>query len=467
MVPGGDESVTVHATDADGSPCSFTVSNNDPEVASFTISDSTLQITGLEYGTADLIVTSETGLTCTIPVQVYDQFTIDTGELLVRYTNSYIMEWGAILKNFEFWWPRYQGWHMLGTLQWNKTWGTPSNYPIKMIVLKAIDGSDALAYPESWEVEWSSSYPSWTGPDEITIWNPIPPEGYVAMGSVAKAGDDTVPPSLTCVVCVREDLTIAGEAGEIIYAEDNFALYFNDSPDAGPHEFCYLPTGTSICALWGVNPTPATHPELNVLNVELPMLGEALQTYLPQLTNFEAPPLESPPVMAKAMLVPYTIVNDQLYSNNLSWQYANSPFYRLERQVFYKRLYHNHNTSSQPQTNSVTIISGVTTEESQSFWSETSVSVSVEAGISIGDVISGKVNTTVSESFGYQTQTSVTELEQKEVETSINTAPGTAAACWQMYNRFVLFRHNGVDLEPVDSWEFGIDSYVVDDYPDE
>jgi len=196
------------------------------------------------------------------------------------------------------------------------------------------------------------------------------------------------------------------------------------------------------------------------------MLAEApYQTYLPQLTSFEEPPLESLPTMAKAMLVPCTIVNDLQYTDNLHWRIANSPLYRLERYVFYKRLYHNHNTSSQPQTNSVTIISGVTTTESERFWNETSVSVTVEAGVSI-KMFSGKISATVSRTFGYETQSSVAELEQREVQTSINTAPGTAAACWQKYNRYVLFRHNGVIYEEVYAWEFGIDSYVVDDYPD-
>jgi hypothetical protein len=200
--------------------------------------------------------------------------------------------------------------------------------------------------------------------------------------------------------------------------------------------------------------------------VDLPMLAEApYQSYVPQLTSFEEPPERSQPTMAKAMLVPCTIVNDSRYSGDPGGQIASSPLYRLERQVFYKRLYHNHNTSSQPQTNLVEIKSGVKTEEAQSIWTETNIEVSAEAGVSI-EAFSGKVSTTVSRKFGYKTQTSVTELLSKAVTTSINTAPGTAAACWQKFNRYVLLRHDGVGLEEVRSWEIGIDSYVVDDFPD-
>jgi hypothetical protein len=77
-----------------------------------------------------------------------------------------------------------------------------------------------------------------------------------------------------------------------------------------------------------------------------------------------------------------------------------------------------------------------------------------------------KVSTTVTTSFGYETMTSVAVLQEKEVNSTINTSPGKAAALWQQYNRFILKRHKGTSLEPVAAWEFGIDSYVTDEYPD-
>ncbi len=113
----------------------------------------------------------------------------------------------------------------------------------------------------------------------------------------------------------------------------------------------------------------------------------------------------------------------------------------------------------------MTITSGVTTTESERYWNETAISISVEAGISI-KLFSSKVSTTVTTSFGYERQTSVAVLQEKSVASSINTPPGRAAALWQQYNRYVLKRHNGTQLEPVAAWEFGIDSYVTDEYPD-
>jgi hypothetical protein len=203
-----------------------------------------------------------------------------------------------------------------------------------------------------------------------------------------------------------------------------------------------------------------------VLNVKLPMLAETpYQEYVPKLSGYDPPVDETVPILAREMLVPCTVVSDPLYANNQMWRVSNSPLYRLERQVFYKLLYHNYNQTSLTQHNSYTRRYGVTTEESNEFWSETSISVTVEAGISI-KMFDAKVTTTVSKSFGYSTMTSVSELEESEYESGIDVLPGKAVAIWQRWNRFVLKRHNGTSLEPVKAWEFGINSFVTDEYPD-
>jgi len=302
-----------------------------------------------------------------------------------------------------------------------------------------------------------------------SFWRPIPPEGYVALGTVV-ANNTWNQPSLSDVVCVRSDLTITAEAGAFIYDDRGTGAYMFlscwkiDQPTCGPHDYAYLAPGTFVgVSNWN---SPSVNPMLNVLNVELPMLAEApYQSFVPKLTGYDVPPEETVPMMGKAMLVPCTIVNDLLYANNIGWRVANSPLYRLERHVYYKLLYHNYNQTSEMQTNSVTIRSGVTTTESQSYWEETAVSLSVEAGVSI-EFFSSKVTATVSQTFGYSSQTSVSELQEIERSSSINTPPGKAAALWQQYNRYILKRHNGTTFEPVSAWEFGINSYVTDEYPD-
>lgn len=203
-----------------------------------------------------------------------------------------------------------------------------------------------------------------------------------------------------------------------------------------------------------------------MLNVELPLLAEApAREFAPTLRGYASPAPETAPRFACAMLVPCNVVRDEEYADDMPWRVANSPFYRLERQVYYKLLYHNYNQTSEVQTNQVTIRSGVSTTESESFHQNTAVGVSFETGVDI-KIFSSKVTTTISLEMGYDSQTSVTELQEREVATSINTAPRKAAALWQEYNRYVLYRHDGTELEPVSAWSFGIDSYVTDEFPD-
>jgi hypothetical protein len=62
---------------------------------------------------------------------------------------------------------------------------------------------------------------------------------------------------------------------------------------------------------------------------------------------------------------------------------------------------------------------------------------------------------------------SVTALRESHIVVTIFTVPGKAAACWQQRNAYRVKRHRGTELDVVGELEFGMDSYVVDEYPDE
>ncbi len=467
MVPGAGDTVTIRAEKSDGTRDSCTIDNSDPNVAMATLSDSTIEITGVDYGMANINISSSEGQNRTLPVQVYTPFNFDTGDLTVTFTDSFTFIWNDMpafgSPDASFHDPVLpEGYRSLGSLG-IPDWSDP-NGRYAMMVVQANAGSDALAEPVGYELVWSC-HPLFT---IASFWTPVPPAGYVAMGTVVVLGLN--PPPLDKVVCVREDLTIDAEAGTFIWSDagtgmpTDLGCWRIDQPDTGPHEYCHLLSGTFIG--WDLYDPPVFHPVMHVLRANLPMLAEAPnQNFMPRLTGFDTPPEETDPMMAKAMLVPCTIINDAAHGDNVAWQVANSPMYRLERQVYYKLMYHNYNQTSEMQTNSVLIRSGITTSESERIWNETEISLSVEAGLSF-KAFSGKITATVSRRFGYETQVSVAELQEKEVSSSINTPPGKAAALWQKYNKYILLRHNGTTLEPVSSWEFGIDSYVTDEYPD-
>lgn len=467
LVKGGTQTIQVDAYDKNANRESFEVTSGNTEIATVTQLDSTLTVSGVNFGSTTITITSNSGKIKGIPVKVYNSQIFETDELLISYAQTFFPPWycTSYPPPTAFAFPLVtDGFRALGPLCYNADLVTDPNGVYAVMVVKAKPGSDALASPIDYEFLWGAN-PDY---DIGAFWRPVPPDGYKAMGVVAWQGYNK--PPLDAVWCVREDLTVRGEANQEgfinILANGSYLLYTwkTESPVAGPHENAYFAPGTFVCTY--ENNPPSVDPAMNVLNVNLPMLAETpYQQYVPKLTGYDPPAGETVPILAREMLVPCTILNDPQYSSDPMWRITNSPFYRLERQVFYKLLYHNHNQTTITQHNSYTRRSGVTTQESNEFWTETGVSVSAEAGVNIS-VFSAKVSSNVSKALGYSTMTSISELEEEEYESGVDVLPKKAVAIWQRFNRFVLKRHNGTALEPVKVWEFGINSYVTDEYPD-
>jgi hypothetical protein len=470
VVLGGTEDIVVTATDEYNLPQTFSVKSDDEEIATVTKTDSIITITGKNYGTTNVKVSCGANLTKTFPVQVYDSKIVEAGELLIAFVDKFEYRWnseGCSLAA-SFYHPVTTDWfHALGSIGFDEI--SDPNGKKWAVVVKAKPGSDALVPPDSYDFVWNSRG---TGADnEGSFWNPIPPPGYKALGTVAQRGFDK--PSINDVVCVREDLVVDGALGGQFFwgisaGPTKFASYPIDPPDAGPHDSCYLATGTFVGTEY--EPQPPSYPVLYVLKVMLPMMEEgADQTFAPKLTGYNTPPDKTAPLTSKEMSVPWCIVKDSRWTN--IERLAKSPNYRLERQVYYQLMYHNYNQTSEVQTNSVELKSGTKVTESEEWSGEVGISITADRGISLGYAgligVSNNISVTASVKFGYKTQTSVEELKEKTVTSSINTPPGKAAALWQKYNRFILKRHNGTKLEPVGTWEFGIDSYVTDEYPND
>ncbi len=470
IVPQGTEIITIIARDEHDSTLTFSVECEDENVATITKTDSTITVTGKNYGTTYVTVSSGDNLSKTFPVEVYDPTVLGADELIIGYVDEFEYRWcslgGGDTWGTSFYHPvTTDGFHALGSFSFREL--SNPNGRKSVVVVKAKPGSDALKPPVDYDSIWSTQG---SGIDDNgSLWNPRPPAGYKALGTVAQQGYNK--PSLNDVVCVREDLTIKGACGEGLFGGNNGVaecrVYSIDQPEVGPHDSCYLKTGTFTGTR--TYPDSLGHPVLYVLKIMLPMQKEGPdQTFAPKLTGYDTPPDQTVPIMSKEMSVPWTIVNDSRYDS--IWRLTNSPFYRVERQVYYQLIYHNYNQTSQVQTNSVELKSGTSSTESETHTLEWGLGISVAVGVSfMCPVASGNLTTTYTASikFGYETQTSVTELQEKTVTSSINTPPGKAAALWQKYNRFIVKRHNGTQLDPVGVWEFGIDSYITDEFPHE
>jgi hypothetical protein len=447
VIPNGSETVTISSRGLDGAYSECAVSNSASDVVSVAISDSTLQITGLSIGTANLTISNEAGESCVLPVEVYDKNVLDAGEFLIAYTDQFYNTY-----HFGMFIPiPPEGFYALGGL-WSPYTSNPDGR-IAVMVVKPKAGSDAISFTENFAT---------TNIFSGRLWKPIPPAGYKAMGYVVTMpGVDPDP-----YPCIREDLTTAGVIDSVIYADSTYwySGWMIGTPNCGPHARAYLAPGTFTFREHSLNP-PEDDPLVNVLNVELQTLPEAPeQNFVPRLTSFDSPPTETAPTFGKALLAPFSVIKDIV--NELHWQVNNSPNYYIERQVFYKCQYHNYNQTDVLQTNSYEVVSGISATQSETFRATAGIAISAELGVSFSPAVSAKIAATVSYEVGYERLIGITEFQETHRTTSLNIPPGKAGAIWQKFNRFILYRHNGNSKEIVGMQDVGVDSYVTDVYPD-
>jgi hypothetical protein len=492
LVREGVQEITVTALDDEASPENFTATSGDEGIASVTISGTKITVTGVDYGKTTLSITSSSGKKRNIPVNIYNHRIIETDELIITFLQT--LEWRYCRHVGKPWFyhpVETDGFHPLGSHEggegghWDFATATGKG---GVMGVKAKEGYDPNNPPLKHPVDYTAIIHLRNEPGyKASIWTPIAPEGYVAMGVVVTKGTN-IKPALTDVVCVREDLTVKGTISNlIVMASDTYtttwpftntrkwAAWNIEGPVADFHENAYLHPGTFVAVNSGNNSdprTPAEHPVMNVLKVKLPMLTEEtpFEHYIPRLTGRQTPPDETSPILAREMLVPANIVRDPFYEgqDNKGKRIAESPFYRLERHVFWKKEHFINNNTNIEQGGTYKILHGIEVSESEKMWKETGIEISAEAGVSIKGV-DAKVTSTISRSLGYETMTGISRLERTERSVDFRISPNKAGALYQQHNRFVLKRHSedGKSLSVVRTWEIPELSYVIIEYPDD
>jgi hypothetical protein len=483
MVVGSSETIEVHAVGETGAFESWTVTSADPSVATVSALDSVVAVTGQALGSTTISILGASGETQEIPIRVYDPTVLETGELTLRYVTTFTCRWddrgSGGSHNGSFYHPVVDsGYHALGSLA-TSGYGCPSvDGKEWMIEVKAAEGSTALAPPVGYTREYIDAGSG--ANKDLSVWTPVCPAGYVPMGSVV-ANDTWAAPSLDDVTCVREDLTKPGEAAaDFTYIDDNtgasdwLGTWRITISDMAFHDNAWLETGTFVgqgseasCSGSQCYQRPLSHPVMNVLAVDLPVLVDRpLEAWVPRLTGYEQPTVTSSPLMQKTFLVPFTALlgGVDFSQGDIQWLLLHSPMVRVERQVYHKLMFHTINLTSLVQENSLELVSGVTTTNAETFSHTVGVSITVETGAEFLGA-GGKVSATMSYQFGYSTMHSVASLQEQHINVTIYTQQGKAAACWQQRNVYVVKRHNGTRLDTLAEMEFGIDSYVVDEFP--
>ena len=146
------------------------------------------------------------------------------GELELFYTDRMVLAWNdggsGGSYNGSFWVPDVPaGYKPLGHI-------AVSGYgqPAGMTVVKLAGAGSALAYPVDFVAFW---YDGGSGASMSTqFWKPIPPAGYVSLGTVCSI-NTYAKPALDSVVCVRSDLVVAASIG---------GSHWNDSGSGGDQD---------------------------------------------------------------------------------------------------------------------------------------------------------------------------------------------------------------------------------------
>lgn len=207
------------------------------------------------------------------------------------------------------------------------------------------DKGKALSAPVDYELIWKDlgSGASKNG----SIWRPLPPEGYVALGSVCSNNHEK--PSRNAVRCVRTDLVRASSVCDQIWndkgsgARQSVSTWSAVPPTSVSGEM-HLAPGTFVG--FGGYSLPA---DFLVYAIPLPIqLQVNPKPTAPVLLGETPTPLDSPNQPTYIARLPWFAVKDPLFTP--LEQRLQSPFYQLERTDQYVLIGHGHNTGRDSTT---------------------------------------------------------------------------------------------------------------------
>jgi len=201
----------------------------------------------------------------------------------------------------------------------------------------------ALSPPMDYERVWRDSHSGAAA--DCTVWRPLPPAGYVALGFVCSNGRDK--PLLNAIRCVRKDLVIPAIVGDLIWddkgsgARQNFSAWNIDPPQAAAGEIYFAP-GTFFGAQSHSRPETS-----NAYALRMQMPRQTLPAPVaPKLAGYGAPAEPEPAGVTQTVRIPWFAVSDHLLPGE---QLRTSAFYRLERTDQYVLAGYGHNTSERPR----------------------------------------------------------------------------------------------------------------------
>lgn len=274
--------------------------------------------------------------------------------LLINFTSEFHRIWntnGSRAKPAAFWRPApapdlLPGYFPLGDIL------IPNNTSINGEVVAAVvcegelQGIDntrgkALSRPTDFELVWKESGSGTSA--RTSIWRPIAPEGYVALGLTCSS--DHNKPSFNSVRCVRIDLVVAATVGDLIWDDKgsgatlNFSAWGIEPPTAAAGEICFAP-GTFVGVQSYNKPaTPMT--TVYALRMQIPIQITA-PPKAPTLLEHARPTEDGTAKVTQIARLPWFAVRDYAQPNK---GFQSSRYYDLKRTDQYVLVGYGRNTT--------------------------------------------------------------------------------------------------------------------------
>ncbi|MGY2440696.1 Vps62-related protein [Pseudomonas sp. SDO52101_S400] len=321
----------------------------------------------------------------------------------------------------------------------------------------------ALSKPVDFKLVWRDTGSRANG--DCSVWRPVPPEGYVALGLVCT--NDSNRPSFNAIRCVRADLVIASSANTLIWndqgsgANQDFSAWSIQPPVAPTGEIYFSP-GTFVGAA-SYN-KPATPITAYALRMPIPLQVDPAPAP-PILTRNEASTALTPSRVTQVARLPWFAVTDA--DLRPVAQLRASPFYRVQRTDQYVLVGHGHNTDAVHRAFKWRADRVQSYERLRAFTRRTSIDLSGHWRSMTPTLQSGMVySANLSDGFAHNGSTAHEWFNSASADVIALVARQRFAAVYVIQSEFRLLREDGSQVEETISYT-DLDSLHLAEYPQE
>lgn len=399
---------------------------------------------------------------------------IKLDNLLINFTTEFHRVWntaGSRAKPATFWRPapsadELPGYFPLGDIVVANSTST-NGQMVTAVVCEGEPGIDnprgkALSRPTDYELVWKDTGSGAAA--RVSIWRPIPPTGYVALGMTCS--NDYNKPSFNAVRCVRADLVVAASLGDLIWDDKSSGATLSFSawhivPQTAAAGEIYFAPGTFAGAPTHTKPT--TSSEFYALQMQIPLQINSLPK-APSLSEHTRPVENGEAKVTHIARLPWFAIREYAHPNE---GFQNSQYYELKRTDQYVLVGYGRNSTETalpikwkaPRAQNVRfmkLFNRHTAIEITKAWPDALLS----------DIRATKFSACLHKNFTH-TETSASEWSESSPQVVIAMAGKLkSVAVYQMESHYELVREDGTEVT-VPLGYTDDTSFVMSEYPPE